>query len=184
MKIFILLATNDSTSFCKSIFDNAVDSLSSAQNQIKTLEFSENDFDPDLTFGYKKRKELEPTLEQFINNYIWCDKLLIIYPIWWGQPPAKLKGLIDRAVLPGVLVTKNSKTSMLTPLYSGKKVETICLMHAPKVFSLFMPNKKIIRYIFFLGLKAKIKVNYIQVSNELTHEQVVLKSQKIIKKMK
>ena len=31
-----------------------------------------------------------------------ADGIIIIHPNWWGQPPAILKGLIDRVIRPGI----------------------------------------------------------------------------------
>jgi NAD(P)H dehydrogenase (quinone) len=31
-----------------------------------------------------------------------CDGLIVIHPNWWGQPPAIVKGWIDRVFRPGI----------------------------------------------------------------------------------
>lgn len=31
-----------------------------------------------------------------------CDVLIVIHPNWWGQPPAIVKGWMDRVLIPGV----------------------------------------------------------------------------------
>jgi len=173
-KIFIVLGTNDQDSFCKSIFDSTLEFHQKNGQDIRIIEFSDGDFDPDLTNGYKKRKHFEPVVQSFVDNYIWCDKLIFIYPIWWGMMPAKLKGLIDRAILPGVLFDKSMEGPFKPPkpIYPGKLVQVISTLHAPKIATLFMPNSKFIKYTFRMGLKNKVKINYVRVNNQLTHEHV------------
>ena len=41
-------------------------------------------------------------LEKHIENLLWCDTLIFVYPTWWYGLPAILKGWLDRCFLPGV----------------------------------------------------------------------------------
>lgn len=41
-------------------------------------------------------------LENHIDNILWCDTLIFVYPTWWYGLPAMLKGWLDRCFLPGV----------------------------------------------------------------------------------
>ena len=40
-----------------------------------------------------------------ITNLVNCDGIIIIHPNWWGQPPAIVKGWLDRIFLPEVAYT-------------------------------------------------------------------------------
>lgn len=31
-----------------------------------------------------------------------CDTIIVIHPNWWGQPPAIIKGWMDRVLIPGI----------------------------------------------------------------------------------
>lgn len=35
-------------------------------------------------------------LEKYRNQITWADKIVFVYPIWWGRPPAMLMGYIDQ----------------------------------------------------------------------------------------
>ena len=41
-------------------------------------------------------------VQEAIEDLVWCDSLVFVYPTWWFNFPAVLKGYIDRVLLPGV----------------------------------------------------------------------------------
>jgi putative NADPH-quinone reductase len=60
-------------------------------------------FDPVLPSAEVARSAtLEPWLERHCADLAAADGIVVVHPNWWGQPPAILKGWIDRVVRPGV----------------------------------------------------------------------------------
>jgi NAD(P)H dehydrogenase (quinone) len=53
------------------------------------------------TKGYKTTQPLEPDLLKFQENVRWCTTYVTVFPIWWSDTPALLKGLVDRVWTPG-----------------------------------------------------------------------------------
>ena len=45
---------------------------------------------------------LPPLVAAHCREIAEADLIIIIHPNWWGQPPAMLKGWIDRVIRPGV----------------------------------------------------------------------------------
>ena len=45
---------------------------------------------------------LLPEIEKHCNEIKTADGIIIVHPNWWGQPPAILKGWVDRVIRPGV----------------------------------------------------------------------------------
>ncbi|MCY4258828.1 MAG: NAD(P)H-dependent oxidoreductase, partial [Rhodobacteraceae bacterium] len=64
------------------------------------------DFDPILTLeshaGYLDTNRNQAGIEAHVENLRWCNTLIFIYPTWWYGLPARLKGWLDRVLIPGV----------------------------------------------------------------------------------
>ena len=73
-----------------------------SDHQIRRVHLHDLEFDPDHeNGGYRNRKPLEPALEAFLEDMEWAEHIVMTTPMWWGGMPAKLKGLFDRAFVPG-----------------------------------------------------------------------------------
>jgi NAD(P)H dehydrogenase (quinone) len=59
-------------------------------------------FDP-VAEGRELPKDaiLPPVIEQHCNEIGTADGIVIVHPNWWSQPPAILKGWLDRVLRPG-----------------------------------------------------------------------------------
>ena len=60
-------------------------------------------FDPLLPAGEIRRDGVvDAEVARHCEQLAAADMIVIVHPNWWGQPPAILKGWIDRVVRPGV----------------------------------------------------------------------------------
>lgn len=100
MKIFILLGHTDPNTLTGEMANRYEAAARAGGHEVRRLNIGEMHFDPILHEGYKAIQQLEPDLEDFRENVRWCDHFVIVYPIWWSEMPANLKGLFDRAWLP------------------------------------------------------------------------------------
>lgn len=129
-KIFVLLGHPDKSGFCGEMADAYCESARSAGHTVERMNIGEMQFDPILHKGYRARQELEPDLVRFQQLVTDSDHFVIIYPVWWVGMPAILKGLFDRAWLPGsafrYLKTKEGKRTIFWErLFRGKTARTI-----------------------------------------------------------
>ena len=103
MKISVILAHPDRGSFNHAIAQTVVEGLENNGHGVFFHDLYEEDFDPLLT-GREIPKDA--SLSQVIRRH--CEEIgeaegiVIVHPNWWGQPPAVLKGWIDRVIRPGI----------------------------------------------------------------------------------
>ncbi|UTV29042.1 NAD(P)H-dependent oxidoreductase [Photobacterium atrarenae] len=102
--------------------------------EIRRFNLGQMAFNPSLDCGYDSEQPLEPCLVEFQDALTWADHLVIVAPIWWGGVPAKLKGLLDRAFLPGFAFRYASGSPEPVPLLAGKTARLILTMDAPDTF--------------------------------------------------
>jgi NAD(P)H dehydrogenase (quinone) len=100
-KIYLLLGHPDKSGLCGALADAYEASAKEAGHEIVRMNIGEMQFDPILHKGYRAMQELEPDLKKFQEQVTTSNHFVIIHPVWWVGMPAILKGLFDRAWLPG-----------------------------------------------------------------------------------
>jgi putative NADPH-quinone reductase len=108
-----------------------------AGHETRVARLSEIAFDPDRgVAGYDEAKPLEPVLEEALGNLEWCSHFVLAFPLWWGGPPAKLKGWIDRVLVPGRAFTTQETTAMglPAPLLTGRTARVVITSDTPRSF--------------------------------------------------
>ena len=103
LEISVILAHPDRRSFNHAIAQTVCKTLERSGHQVRFHDLYAEGFDPLLTTA-----ELDPTgplpteLASYCEELQRSDGLVIVHPNWWGQPPAVMKGWIDRVLRQGV----------------------------------------------------------------------------------
>lgn len=100
-KIFIFVGNPDKNSLSSAFADAYERGATLAGHEVKVMKISDMVFDPILHRGYKAIQELEPDLVKFQEYVKWSEHFVSIFPVWWSDVPALMKGLVDRAWMPG-----------------------------------------------------------------------------------
>lgn len=100
-KIFIFVGNPDNDSLSVLLADAYAASAVRAGHEVRITKLADMKFDPTLHKGYKVVQPYEPDLVKFQTDVKWSEHFVTFFPIWWSDMPALMKGLIDRAWMPG-----------------------------------------------------------------------------------
>ena len=109
-----MLGHPDPESFNAALFHAYANAASAAGHDVRTLELGALEFDPVLRFGYRARMAPDPVIERSQAWVSWAEHIVLIFPVWWSQMPALLKGWVDRTFTPGFAY--NMKPNGLTSI--------------------------------------------------------------------
>lgn len=160
-KIIVLNGHPGQSSLAKSLSEAYAGAARQGGHQVRYHDLSQMRFDMDYgEGGYKNTKPLEPELEAFLADLEWAEHVVLATPLWWGAIPAKLKGLFDRALLPGrAFDTRNTNfMGVPAPLLKGRTARILMTSDTPAtLLRLFYSNaiKKILsrQILGFVGIK-------------------------------
>lgn len=103
MRISVILAHPDPESFNHAIAFKTVGTLMANGHNVMFHDLYAEAFDPLLpAIELAKVAPLPADVAGHCREIAAADGIVIVHPNWWGQPPAILKGWIDRIIRPGV----------------------------------------------------------------------------------
>jgi NAD(P)H dehydrogenase (quinone) len=103
MRISVILAHPNPASFNHAIAQTTVAELARNGHEVDLHDLYAEKFDPILPNNeIAKDAALPGEIERYCREIAAADGIIIVHPNWWGQPPAILKGWIDRVIRPGV----------------------------------------------------------------------------------
>lgn len=104
MKISVILAHPYEKSFNHAIAKKVIETLENKNYEVYFHDLYLEDFDPIITCNELANDSIakNPLINQHCKEITDADGIIIIHPNWWGQPPAILKGWVDRVLRPGI----------------------------------------------------------------------------------
>ncbi len=105
MNTTILLAHPWHGSFNKAIFDTVTGKLANLHKPYQIIDLNKDGFNPVMTEKelalFSRGQFSDPLVGKYQKMLADTDELVVIFPIWWGDSPAILKGFIDKVMLKG-----------------------------------------------------------------------------------
>jgi NAD(P)H dehydrogenase (quinone) len=106
MKIMVVLGHPDKKSFNYAVAETVVEALKTGGHAVAFHDLYREKFSPSIPAREIPRNVKLPKLvSRHCTEIAEADGIIIVHPNWWGQPPAILKGWIDRVLRPGVAYT-------------------------------------------------------------------------------
>lgn len=103
MKISLILAHPDPDSFNAAIARRCLDTLAANGHTVFFHDLYLEEFEPIMPAPeFSRSAQLPGELQKHCDEITTVDGIIIVHPNWWGQPPAILKGWIDRVFRPGI----------------------------------------------------------------------------------
>ncbi|WP_136806260.1 NAD(P)H-dependent oxidoreductase [Desulfosediminicola flagellatus] len=103
MKISVILAHPDPTSFNHAIAKSTIATLNQSGYEVCFHDLYQENFDPLLPAAEIPKNAVLPNeIETHCKEVAEADGFVVIHPNWWGTPPAILTGWVDRIMRPGI----------------------------------------------------------------------------------
>lgn len=123
MKNLIVYCHPNPKSFNHAILETYQEKLRNKDEEIVVRDLYDLNFEPILDgedFSKFFSGEIPEDIKEEQKHIVWAEAITFIYPIWWFQMPAVLKGYIDRVFSKGFAydLTEDGPVGLL----SGKKV--------------------------------------------------------------
>ena len=101
--VSVILAHPDDGSFNHAIARTAVEQLESNGHEVFFHDLYKERFDPMLTKEeIPEGAHVPEPIVSHCREIVQATGIVVVHPNWWGQPPAVLKGWVDRVFRPGV----------------------------------------------------------------------------------
>ena len=120
MKVFIVFAHHEPKSFGKALLDRSVAALKKAVHVVVVSDLHSMNFNPVATeadfterrfpalLQYDREQKhahehnaFAPDIQAGVDKLLWCDMLILQFPLWWFSVPAIIKGWIVRVFVNG-----------------------------------------------------------------------------------
>ena len=102
MNILILLGHPDPGSFNHALAQAVRDDLRAGGHDVIFHDLYAERFEPLIAAEEIPAKgPIPPSIQKHCDELVSADGIVVVHPNWWGQPPAILKGWIDRVIRPG-----------------------------------------------------------------------------------
>lgn len=101
-------------SFAAALRDAVLAGLSEAGHEVRLVDLYAEGFRPDLSCeerrGYHDESANQVPVAAHVDHVRWAQTLVFVYPTWWYNLPAMLKGWLDRVLVPGVAFLMPTET--------------------------------------------------------------------------
>jgi len=128
MKFHIIIDHPWSGSFNYAILHSFIEGIKEDRNDFDVLDLNKEIFNPIMSeeelAAYSQGMSFDPKIKEYQERLIWSDYLVMIFPIWWMIMPARLKGWMDKVLLPGFAFTTDQEPKPLLNHITGATIFT------------------------------------------------------------
>jgi 1,4-dihydroxy-2-naphthoate polyprenyltransferase len=129
MRVLVILGHPRPASLGGALAESFTEGARSAGAEVRRLRVADLTFSADVTRSVPQDQPQEPDLQEARRLLLWSEHIVFVFPTWWGGCPARLKGFLDRLLLPGFAFFE--REGRFFPLLGGRTAEIITTMDTP-----------------------------------------------------
>lgn len=138
MKVLVVYAHPYKKSLNHAILEAFLEGLKEGAHEGDLIDLNQDEFNPVLNEGslalYSKGETTDSKVLNYQNRIKNAQYVVFIFPIWWANIPAVLKGFIDKVFLP-LFAFKKGKRFPIPLLKCLKGAAVFSTMSSPKIFT-------------------------------------------------
>ncbi|MEO0712587.1 MAG: NAD(P)H-dependent oxidoreductase [Pseudomonadota bacterium] len=159
-KIFIWNGHPRAQSLCSGLADAYQRGAEGEGAVVRRMDVAEMTVSLEGFEGYTgKRQPLGDDLRAWQEALEWCEHTVWLHPYWWGGMPAKMKAVVDQAMLPGFGFKYRDKGALWDKLLTGRTGDVIITSDTPPWFDTLVygrSGRKVLKnqVMGFVGIKS------------------------------
>ena len=134
MKTLIIYAHPYEKSFNHAILQETIRLLDEKGKEYHVIDLYADNFNPAFSAAelalYKEGQALDPLVKDYQQHLLASERLVFIFPVWWYDTPAIVKGFLDKVML-NPFAFRESKTGLVPQLTHIRDALVITTSIAP-----------------------------------------------------
>jgi len=123
---------------CHRLAQAYAEGAAAAGHELRTIDVATLDFPLLRRAEDWKDGALPPGLEGARDTLLWCNHLVLIFPLWLGDMPALLKGFLEQLARPGIAFHKNVANPLTAKALGGRSARIVVTMGMPALVYRFV----------------------------------------------
>ncbi|NVK34620.1 MAG: NAD(P)H-dependent oxidoreductase [Rhodobacteraceae bacterium] len=151
MRALVVYSHPCSESYNAAVLTKVTETLSGSGHEVRVRDLYRDGFNPVMSAEerrkYHDRGINEEPVREYLDDLLWCEMLVFVYPTWWFGLPAMLKGWFDRVWIPYVTFDIPGDDGGMGPrMQHVKKIAVVTTCGASWIVSKFVgePGRKTI----------------------------------------
>ena len=137
MNVLIVFCHPTHDSFTGAALHRVMAGLATSAHDTRLVDLYAEGFRPELSRDERARHstdhrahpELRSAIAGHIDNLLWAEALVLVYPTWWSGQPAMLKGWFDRVLVNGVAWHLPAQANRIRPLLVNVRRVVVVTSH-------------------------------------------------------
>lgn len=134
MRVLLVIDHPYEGSYSRALAAAAIRGAQAAGHDVDVIDLDLDDFDPvvrraDLG-AWREGRTVDPRAADYQRRLAAADHLVLVHPVWWEVMPARLKGFLDKVLVPGFAYTE-SRIGSLQGLLGLSGVTLVTTMTTP-----------------------------------------------------